>query len=71
MQEIVARHLQMLLEKNDINMSVYKVDIQNNYPLKMKESKNFQKGKRCWYCKHRYILGETHKDILLQVNDAV
>lgn len=28
-------------KKNDINMSVYKVDIQNNYPLKMKASKNF------------------------------
>lgn len=28
-------------KKNDINMSVYKVDIQNNHPLKMKASKNF------------------------------
>ena len=28
-------------KKNDINMSVYKVDIQNNYPLKMKVRKNF------------------------------
>ena len=33
-------------KKNDINMSVYKVDIQNNHPLKMKASKNFSEKEK-------------------------